>query len=256
MQDRGREADTWKNLMSNLTILYSGGLDSYIAYFYARAYGYVPELVYVDLGHPYAEKEKRAIGKNGLPCTMLDFSSLYPAIKSRLSNQIIPSRNLLFAVLGGMVNERVWIGALDGEQNGKERDKSERFFQLSTELLTYINNFFQARTIVESPFAQMTKSEVIAWGVANGVPKEKLFDTVSCYDPVHDKCGECLTCYKRYTAFLLNDLEEPGYNSPPLTSDYAREMEHEIPRAAEHKDYSRFTKRRIAEHMELMQAMK
>ena len=43
----------------NVTILYSGGLDSFIMHQYAIKQGYKPILVYVDLGHPYSTKEKK-----------------------------------------------------------------------------------------------------------------------------------------------------------------------------------------------------
>ena len=33
--------------------------------------------------------------------------------------------------------------------------------------------------------------------------KEDLFETTSCYDDNHRKCGRCLTCYKRKVAFFI-----------------------------------------------------
>lgn len=240
--------------MSDVTIMYSGGLDSLIAYHFANKIGLEPFCVYVDLGHPYAVAEWKAIAASGVPVEPLSMVSLYGLIGRRMTNQIIPSRNVLLATIGGMFSPVVWINALDGEQNGKEHDKSEKFFAGMTNMLTFTNDFFQKETKVESPFAHMSKAETIKWALSNGVDIVSLFNTTSCYSGT--KCGTCLTCYKRYTAFLLNGIEEPGYLANPMKSDYAKEVESGISQALVNNDYSRFTKKRCAEHMKLMKGKK
>lgn len=247
--------------MSTVSIMYSGGLDSYIMYHYAKATGHNPLCISVDLGHPYAEIEWQSY------CNMpdndykpnvirLNFSDLYPAIANRITNQIIPSRNVLLAVIGSMFNSRVWLGVLDGEQNGKEHDKSYKYFQDTTNLLTFTNSFFQEATIVETPFSHMTKAQTIGWALQYGIPEERLFETTSCYSGTHKKCGVCLTCYKRKVAFLLNGIDEPGYDKNPLKTSYAREMDKEIPLAIAKNDYSRFTKTRCDEWTKLKNILK
>lgn len=242
----------------NVSIMYSGGLDSLIAYHYAISKGYEPICIWVNMGHDYAEKEKNSMYKleklfpKYVPnVNIINMQELIPLIEKRLSNQIIPSRNVMLATIGAMFSPRVWINALDGEQNGKEHDKSEKFFKDTTNLLTFTNEFFQNKTIIESPFSEMTKAETIKWALDNGIPLNVLFTTSSCYHPSEVKCGECLTCYKRYVAFRLNNIEEKGYNINPLETSYAKEMQLEIPKAKKINDYSRFTKKRIEEHYKL-----
>jgi 7-cyano-7-deazaguanine synthase in queuosine biosynthesis len=250
----------------DVTIMYSGGLDSLIAYSYAKhQLGIKPLCLFVDMDHEYAHKELNAMHNivsqaytnnedwlRFVPNVReLRINGLIPLIQSRLSNQIIPSRNVMLATIGSMFAPRVWINALDGEQNGKEHDKSVRFFDDTSELLTFTNSFFQDKTIIESPFAKMTKAETITWALDNGMPLDLLFQTSSCYHGEKEKCGECLTCYKRYTAFLLNGIVEEGYETNPLSTDYAEEMRREIPKAAETNDTTRFTSKRIAEHFKL-----
>jgi len=226
----------------DLSIMYSGGLDSYIAYFYAKDLGYNPILINLDLGHPYADTERKAMSKLGLEFTSMQID-LFDKIKNRMVNQIIPSRNILLSVVGSMFSGRVWICALDGEQLGKENDKSPKFYKDTSNLLSYTNNFFQDNTIVESPFSNKSKKELIQWALLNNVPD--LDKTSSCYSE-SGKCGECLACYKRYTAFLANDIEEE-YLKNPLESDYAKEIDIEMPIAIKNKDFSRFTKKRMDE---------
>jgi 7-cyano-7-deazaguanine synthase in queuosine biosynthesis len=243
----------------NLSIMYSGGLDSYIAYHVAKSGKYTPQLIHVDLGHPYAGKEKKAMDEIGLPYTSINASELYPAISHRITNHIIPSRNVLFAVVGSMFNSRVWICALDGEQYGKENDKSVAFFNDISALLSFTNNFFQKRTIVESPFlrAHQSKVEVVNWAVRNlkAVELRQMLSTNSCYSSEEGHCGKCLTCYKRYVALRLNGFKENVlvalFKSHPLESDYAKEMDRLIPIASSRMDYSRFTLKRCREYFEL-----
>lgn len=240
--------------MPDLSIMYSGGLDSLIAYHYAKANSFDPICIYVDFGHEYAIKEKNTFEKKTEwhpSVNILEVFGLWNLLKVRLKNQIIPSRNVLLSVIGSMITPRVWINALDGEQNGKEHDKSERFFNDTSELLSFTNEFFQPQTIVETPFGNMSKGEVIGWALQYGIPKEVLFETTSCYSDTKQKCGKCLTCVKRYIAFLENEIEEPGYDSNPLESDYFKELLEEIPKAVYNEDYSRFTKKRAKKFIEM-----
>jgi 7-cyano-7-deazaguanine synthase in queuosine biosynthesis len=244
-------------MSKNVSIMISGGLDSYIMDRYAIVNGFTSTLIYVNLGHPYVESEKRAIEIAGFEAIEINMEALYPAIESRLSNQIIPSRNMLFAVIGSMFNSRVWLGALDGEQHGKEHDKSRRFFGDASDLLSYTNEFFQDETVVETPFSHLTKAGTIKWALTTGgISKEDLLRTSSCYSGHKVPCGVCLTCYKRWAAFLLNDIEETGHESNPWESDYANEMAHEVPKALEAGDYSRFASSRIDEWFEVQAKMK
>ena len=241
---------------TDLTIMYSGGLDSFIAYHYAIKQGYNPLCLFVDMGHPYAEKEWNAIMSLPEdirpPVEKLEMKDLYRLISSRLHNQIIPSRNVMLATIGAMFSGRVWINALDGEQNGKEHDKSERYFTDTSALLSFTNEAFQDKTIIESPFSTFSKAETIQWALDNGIPKEDLFKTSSCYDGSETKCGVCLTCYKRKQAFKLCGIDEPGYKQDPFQSDYAKEVDLEIRKAHFSKDYTRFTPKRIEEHFKTM----
>jgi 7-cyano-7-deazaguanine synthase in queuosine biosynthesis len=252
------ETGRWITGMSkNVSIMISGGLDSYIMDRYATVNGFNSTLIYVNLGHPYVESEKKAIKIAGFDAIEINMEALYPAIEKRLSNQIIPSRNMLFAVVGSMFNPRVWLGALDGEQHGKEHDKSRRFFDDASSLLSYTNEFFQAETIIETPFSHLTKAGTIEWALSTGgISKEDLLRTSSCYSGHETPCGVCLTCYKRWAAFLLNDIVETGHEANPWESDYAKEMAQEIPKAHKAGDHSRFTPSRIDEWFDVREKMK
>lgn len=241
--------------MKSVAVMYSGGLDSFAMYHYAKSLGMDPICVNVDFGHDYSTKEQDAMSIKSEwhpEVRKIHIDGLWDLIKGRLSNQIIPSRNVLLGVIGSMIAPVVWLGALEGEQNGKEHDKSDRFFADTTRLLSFTNEFFQPESHVQAPFRYMTKSDVIGWMIQYGIPLEVLFNTSSCYHPTKQKCGECLTCVKRYLAFLENDIVEPDYDANPLQSAYFQELTREIPKAIEDSDYSRFTETRAKEFMTVL----
>lgn len=230
----------------SVAVLYSGGLDSYIAYHYAIAKELAPIPIHIDLGHPYAKKELQAIQTLGIEPMYIDLKTIWEPLAPILTNQIIPSRNLLFATIGGMFAPKVWIAALEGEQNGLEHDKSERFFTDTSKLLTFLNEFFRPETKVESPFASVSKKEIIAWALNFGIAASDLLRTSSCYNAKEKPCGECLTCVKRYMAFRLNGITETCETNP-LKSNYFASLCTEIPKAKKLNDHSRFTSKRVDE---------
>lgn len=236
-------------------LMYSGGLDSYCAYWYGLYHGFEVKALFVDYDQPYSEREIEAILVNDIPLRIVEIRGLWQLIEPRLFNQIVPSRNVLLAVIGAMVGETVWICTLDGEQKGKEHDKSEYFYTTLTRLLTYTNNAFTPFTHIVSPFESMSKAEVVKWMLTNQPNKlDGMLRTSSCYND-HSKsqgCGSCLTCYKRAQAFYLNKIDtREDYDTDPFSSAYADEMRREIPLAHEQKNYSRFTPKRIREHFKL-----
>ena len=244
--------------MANLVIMYSGGLDSLVMYHYARASQRFDTItcVHVRFGQAYSEKETASISRVGdwyPKVEIIDIEGLMPLIARRLSNQIIPSRNVLLSVIGSMIADTVWLGVLDGEQLGKEHDKSDRFFADTQSLLSFTNEFFQDQTVVETPFRHLSKGETIKWALNFGIPLDVLFNTTSCYHPTELKCQKCLTCVKRAMAFMSNGILEPGGEANPFESDYFHELAVEIPKAAENGDRTRFTDSRIHEFFHFRQ---
>jgi 7-cyano-7-deazaguanine synthase in queuosine biosynthesis len=247
--------------MTNLVIMYSGGLDSLVMYHYARASKRFDNItcVHVRFGQAYSEKETASISRVGdwyPKVEIIDIEGLMPLIARRLSNQIIPSRNVLLSVIGSMIADTVWLGVLDGEQLGKEHDKSDRFFADTQSLLSFTNEFFQEQTVVETPFRHLSKGETIKWALNFGIPLDVLFNTTSCYHATELKCGVCLTCVKRAMAFLENKITEPGYNADPFKSDYFSELKAQIPVALAQMDFSRFSEKRARQFIELINSQR
>lgn len=233
--------------MKTVAIMCSGGLDSYIMYHYAKKNGFKPLPIRVDIGQPYKNKELEAIREfefydEIIQINLSDFVSKIPTAVDK-HNQIIPGRNLLLWIIWANFGEEVRLGALHSEWHGKERDKSYKFFEDSTHLLTYLFNIIRERTEIKTPFFHLTKTDLIARALNNWLTEDQLTRTTTCYDSNIRNCGSCSTCFKRRVAMSNNNIDEK-YISNPWESEYAKEIVAEI---QEWNKQGRLTDSRISE---------
>ena len=85
-------------------------------------------------------------------------------------------------------------------------DRSPEFFELTTALLERLE-----KVRVVNPFVTMTKQDIVEWYIHNKLPRELLYATVGCYNPVlkaekWEHCGSCSACFRRSVAFAYNGL--------------------------------------------------
>jgi len=172
-----------KSMEKRLVIMLSGGLDSSVAYHYALNKGFNKDeivCIWFDLNQPYNTKEKESLDKIGIPYETIKLDLIQEKFNNIPTkdhpNQIIPGRNLIMATIAASFGERIWMMALDGEthMNTIERDKSTKFFQDTTNLLTYIFNVKRDITVLESPFMNMSKTDIVKWAIDHGVSEEFL----------------------------------------------------------------------------------
>lgn len=185
--------------MTNI-LLYSGGLDSFIAYHLLREDGTLWQPVYVDMGTRYSDKELAALDATLVPYIVLHLKDLGAYEQE---NAFLPQRNLMLLsyVQGAMNADRIALAAVRGEYS---RDKHKHFFEKASELLSYT-----AGKPVEcfSPLLRMTKTQALRTYIKHGHSVERLATTVSCYDARHRACGACMSCYRRWVAYENNGLE-------------------------------------------------
>jgi 7-cyano-7-deazaguanine synthase len=221
-----------KKEAKNLCILYSGGLDSLIAYKYAKSLDFDKvTCLNVNLNHPYAEKEHVSI-LNSIESVpeLKDDLIIYnlPIVTERQyqftpptpDKPVIPGRNMLLASLAVNFGNVVWMNALLGELLPHMPDKNHTFFMMASASLSYT---FETNIVVDSPFKTMTKGETVALGLKLGLTSEQLVSTSSCYHQHVKNCGVCLTCVKRAIALRVNGVEEE-YASEPFDAPYVERL--------------------------------
>jgi len=201
-------------------LLFSGGLDSYIAWHYLDK----PKTVYFDTGVGYSEMEIKTIARL-VPDTLIDSSlRLYERQVGLSSTAFIPMRNLYLAMLACHYGDEIVIAGLcDDNVN----DKNAAIFIEFSRVLSELN----CREIkVTSPFWDMTKADIVKWYLDQGLPTDNLLQTGSCYTPELVStttfgdcyCGRCTCCFRKWVALWVNGIETSFFDRYILEDYYQR----------------------------------
>jgi 7-cyano-7-deazaguanine synthase in queuosine biosynthesis len=208
--------------MSEHVLLFSGGLDSYIAYkFMTVELGIEPLLLYFPISHRYEKNEMEAISTlkacGHISKVVYDYSLYLKEWEEPNAN--IPMRNLLLAAAAARYGDNIWLTVQKGETNIP--DRTPEFFDYCGELLTYLN---KQPINLHSPFFDITKVQMVEWYRSKELDPQALLATSSCYHPGEKglACGECSACFRRFCALELNGYKEP-YKVKPWNSKLARE---------------------------------
>lgn len=200
---------------TGLVLLYSGGMDSEIV---RRLYN--PDVcVYVDTGTAYAgwelDRIQHTLGDHQHRPDWFKVVHLPGLNRLELPNAIIPTRNLLFATLGSVYGDHVWLAATAGD---RIHDKDHTFAALSEAVLTYIWQpqswtAGRPRTKVSLPVKHLSKGQLLRRYVEAGGDALEIRDqTFSCYTPQNKlECGTCKACWRKWVAFASSGfVTDPG----------------------------------------------
>lgn len=212
-----------------ICILYSGGLDSLI----------MRQMAKVE----YPEAEVKLIYyQHGADSEIEEINLLPPEVEIRNVDWLtdshrpvakkddpmggaiyIPGRNMVFATLAACqeLPDEIWMGTLYDECNPSATDKNNVFRTGLNETLNYVLSPFIDKVTVRFPFVekQMTKVDTVRWALANGLSKEDVTASVSCwhYNEAEQKaCGRCKQCFKRFFVMLINGIRETNLMVNPL----------------------------------------
>jgi len=191
-----------------MILLFSGGVDSFIAYHWLKR----PPTVYFDLNTPYSMKEIMTV-KYLVPNTkvekVLDLSS-----RQIGEGAYIPFRNLYLAMLAAKYSDEIVIVGIRGDNVS---DKSPEIFLSFSLILSEM----EGRDIkVTSPFWNITKDEIVKWYLDQGLSIEDLGWTTSCYDnSTVNYCGKCPSCFRKWVAFYNNGIKL-NFRNKELMSEY------------------------------------
>jgi len=216
-------------------LLYSGGLDSFIAYYFIRdviARGRAPTTVYVDIGNKYGGFERLAV-MDTFPDTIMMENLNLTLFEQGDAN--IPYRNPLLLLMAALAvppkpNTHTTYRLICQEGEMSIPDRTPEFFDAMTALLREATP--KGCHVLCSPtFRYMTKTEVVAWYLQTKPCEdylERLLATRSCYAPTEKPCGKCTACFRRWVAFTLNHVHEEHVvhmdKFNPIMYDYAKRL--------------------------------
>ena len=195
-------------------LLYSGGLDSYLAREYLLNKGHNElECVYYDLKHRYSKQEIETLKK--LPFNVSVDSMLKLGIMEQ-PDAYIPNRNLFLTMAAASTYaDTIWIG---GTMSDRVVDNKKDVFDKFSAFLSEVN---QKHIKIDSPFWDCYKTDAMRWfriyrspSFSNAdlkpIANELLNNTFSCFTP--SKGGK-VTCSiqdvneKEDTYFRYNTTE-------------------------------------------------
>lgn len=188
-------------------LLCGGGIDSFVAWHYLGK----PQALYFDLGDRNRDHEYRALDtlarRHGIRLAVsreLDLGSW------ELQDGVIPLRHLHLVALACHRADTVWCVAVKGNRGA---DKNSAVFERLSDLISEA----AGRDVrVDSPFRDMTKTEVVRWYVDQSLPVDDLICTHSCMKPKNTlfHCGRCAGCVRRWAALANNGIEAPFAEDP------------------------------------------
>jgi 7-cyano-7-deazaguanine synthase len=194
-----------------MILLFSGGIDSYIAWHFLE----YPPVVYFDLNTPYSKKEMIYLSTM-IPDVPIEEDTIN--LRSRQEggdSAYIPFRNLYLAMLAVNYSDTIVIAGVKGDSVS---DKNPEAFQKMSDLLSDLE---QRPIKIVSPFWEMTKDDIVKWHIENIDPdRQGLFKTVSCYTERNTNyCGMCRSCFRKWNA-LYNNGYKIDFNNVPMMKEY------------------------------------
>jgi 7-cyano-7-deazaguanine synthase len=224
--------------MSEVAMLYSGGLDSFVSAAILLGSGKKVRAMFFDYGQVTAATEwvaarvcvqelQRAYGPTAIKLHRMDMFDYRKHVETyalvggeapdasqdgRLT--FVPGRNILFLLMTAIATYGDGIRDIAFSSHASDRvagDCRPEFIEALQEAFRW-GFGMKGETepyVIWSPLQKMTKGEVVAEGTRRGLPLQCSW---SCYRPGIIHCGECHNCRDRQEAFREAGIEDKtGY---------------------------------------------
>ena len=218
---------------SKAVCLFSGGLDSTTALYFAIGEGCVPLALTIDYGQLHkrelesAEKiahhlqiEHQVIsiqlpwGGSALldPTIPIPDNQSAAQIPDEIPATYVPARNTIFLSFAASFAEArgaeaILIGANQLDYSGYPDCRSEYFSQFNTLLRLGTKQGFEGKALaIVAPLVRMSKAEIVRLGHELGIPFEW---TWSCYRGGEIPCMRCDACLLRAKGFQEAGVKDP-----------------------------------------------
>ena len=214
--------------MKKITLIYSGGSDSYTLLHHALSQGMSVDCITFSYGQKhikeinFAKDNCRELGLEhtlidiGDPLSIFGSSSLvdkdnkipHGSYKEEsMKSTIVPNRNMIFmsyAIAYSIAHniDEVWYGAHAGDHFIYPDCRPE--FLQSMDLAAGLCD--PAKVSVKAPFINLNKGEIFQIGMDLKVDYAK---TWTCYEGQDEACGKCGSCVERLEAFAQNKTPDP-----------------------------------------------
>lgn len=201
-------------------VVYSGGLDSYVALLVSIKSGFDVEAIIFDYEQPCRkelELASKVCKELNIHLTVIKLTDILLNIEEPLG--LVPGRNSLFLQYSAMVAiNRDCFYVIVGFQKASYHPYPDTTMNFIQDLEKLINTYSGTIQMVEfyAPLLKLSKSQVIHLGTALGADFTK---TTTCAKPAISgrDCGDCSGCRSRNAGFLSAGIVDPtDYEKKPI----------------------------------------
>lgn len=214
--------------MKKITLIYSGGSDSFTLLHHALDQGIEVECITFSYGQKHIKEidfAKENCKRLGLSHTLIDIgypesifgsSSLIDEAtdiphgsykEESMKSTIVPNRNMIFisyAIAYSIAHDidEVWYGAHAGDHFIYPDCRPEFLRSMNTAAKLCD----PSKISVKAPFINLNKGEILKIGLDLNIDYSK---TWTCYKGLEKACGKCGSCVERIEAFTDNNSSDP-----------------------------------------------
>lgn len=249
--------------MNTEVLLYTGGIDSFIAKSYLEKQGNKFDCVYFNHQGRYCDIEIQRIKRLDFP-VIINSDMKFKDIEKPDAH--IPNRNILLTIFANSLGyNKIWIG---GSLSDRVEDNNKKVFD---ELSTFLTLMNQTPISIASPFWNCYKENMINWYITHFDPVIEhsmynsrynlVVNTFSCYSPIPirkvrgkirgvgiaydtEECLNCPACFRKNASLSVAEILIP-FGNVDIIKKYEKEFSTSIdksPRIESTLNYIRLLK--------------
>ncbi len=179
-------------------LLFSGGVDSTIAWFYLGK----PRCLHITGHSRYSDKELNTVKKfrNRHPEMGLRKISMYWMRGLETEDAHIPNRNGYFVDAAAAYGDHIYLPCQKGEQSIPDRTP-----EFAADKSRYLSTQFERPITVDLVFSDWTKQDMTKWAKEHDLIDEVL-NSYSCFSVEEGQCGACAACFRMAVALDYNNI--------------------------------------------------
>jgi|GEM_PF-5431623 len=191
-------------------VLFSGGIDSLYTSILLRKKN--PLLLFVDMGAKDIYWSKYFAGKvaEKIGCEFKVDNSIINIGREHCygHNLYIPRRNLFLGLIGAMYGKRVYLAGVKGDVSP---DKSPEVMKIMFNAINETGHKSEAIEFFDSILWDIDKVAIVGDILEKGYSEDLLKLSYSCYKGMQKPCGECISCFRKWAALTLNNVDTKRY---------------------------------------------